>query len=96
MKIVKRYFDCLHGCVWEKEYTVDKVQLPYYIQLNNIPQSTSHIAYSDLIELESLNPEDIEYIYSVYKTIQQKQMYSIEDYLELYKDVPIKYHEPNL
>ena len=96
MKIVKRYFDCLHGCVWEKEYTIDKAQLPYYIQLNNILQSTSHIAYSDSIELESLNPEDIEYIHSIYKTIQQKQMYSIEDYLELYKDVPIQYYEPNL
>lgn len=96
MKIVKRYFDCLHGCVWEKEYTVDKAQLSYYIQLNYIPQSTSHIAYSDSMELESLNPEDIEYIHSIYKTIQQKQIYSIEDYLELYKDVPIQYHEPNL
>lgn len=96
MKIVKRYFDCLHGCVWEKEYTIDKAQLPYYIQLNNIPQSTSHIAYSDLIELESLNPEDTEYIHSVYKTIQQKQMYSIEDYLELYKDIPTQEYEPNL
>lgn len=90
MKIIKRYFDCLFGCVWEKEYNVDKAQLPYYIQLNYVPQSTSHIAYSDLIELELLNPEDIEYIRSIYKTIQQKQMYSIEDYLELYKDVPMQ------
>lgn len=95
MKIIKRYFDCLQGCVWEKEYTIDKAQLPYYIQLNNIPQSTSHITYSDSIELESLNPEDIEYIRAIYK-IGQKQMYSTEDYLELYKDVPIQYHDLNL